>query len=116
MRLAIIGWILIGTGLLTAQQEQPNPFVRSISVKVIPTSSKGIALDYEAIRAAWNSKRVNLEVETRLDVASIDRAEAVIREIYGRKGQVVKVEHRINQIAPTGVEVVLQVVELCNCE
>ena len=116
MRRATLCLILIGAGLLTAQQEQPNPFVRSISVKVIPTSSKGIALDFEAIRAAWKSKRVNLEVETRLDVASIDSAKAVIREIYGSQGHAVRVEHSVNQIRPGGVAVAFQVVELCKCE
>jgi hypothetical protein len=116
MRPAALCLILFGAGLLTAQQPQPNTSVRSISVKVIPTSSKGIALDYEAIRAAWKSKRVNLEVETRLDVASIERAEAVIRESYGSQGHAVRVEHSVNQIRPEGVEVAFQVVELCRCE
>jgi hypothetical protein len=116
MRPAGLCWIIIGSGLLTAQHQQRIPSIRSISVKVVSTSAKGLTpIEFHAITAAWKSKQVDLAVEGRLDIASIDKAKEVIRDMYGSKRHAVRVEHSVNQIPPRGVEIAFQVVELCTC-
>ena len=116
MRPTALCLIILGSGLLTAQHRS-SLSIRSISIEFIPTSPVAVVpIQFKEIMAAWKNKRVNLEVENRLDLASIDRAKEVIREMYGSNGHPVRVEHRVNQVPPGGVEVAFQVVDLCTCE
>jgi hypothetical protein len=107
---------LMGCTLLTAQgqQWQQQPMVRSITMRLITThteASKPIALD--AITSAWKNRQVKLAVEHPLDVASIEGAKEVIREMYSANGREVKVDHRINSIPPRSAEVSFEIIELC---
>jgi hypothetical protein len=117
MRLAVLLLTLISSGTLTAQPGPGSPKIRSITVSVLPTSPHGLApIELEDIRAAWRRNQVNLAVETRLDAASVDSAKEVIREMYGRAGHAVRVEHSVNPIPPRSVQVEFQVIELCECD
>jgi hypothetical protein len=107
---------MIGFGLLPAQQQPSGPLVRSISVRAVSTTSQGLAsIEFSDIAAAWKRRQVNLAVEKRLDLVSIETAEGVIREMYRDSGHSVRVEHNVTQIPPRGVEVAFQVIELCRC-
>ncbi len=114
MRFATSLFILLGAGLLTAQQQHWTPTIRSITMKVISTSVPGLApIKFEAISAAWRSNHVNLDVEKRLDLALIDKAKEVVLQLHAINGSTVRVEHVLNHIPPRSVEVAFQVVELC---
>jgi hypothetical protein len=108
--------ILISAGLLSPQEQQSRPIVRAISIKVVATSPQGLTpIGFDAILSAWKSSQVNLSVEQRLDLASIDKAREIIRELYSKSGHAVRVEHSVNPMPPRSVEVVFQVIELCRC-
>jgi hypothetical protein len=104
-----------GTGLLNGEQ-QSNLIVRSISVRFIPTGTEHLMpVEFAAIAARWKNDQVNLAVERKLDIAAIDRAEEVIREMYRVRGETVRVEHSVRQLSPRTVEVGFEVVPLCQC-
>lgn len=106
--------IFLGCTLLTAQEQQPSPSVRSITVRLISTRAAALnPIDFDTIKTAWTNRQVPLTVEQQLDVTSIGTAKEVIRELYSNSGRAVKVDHRISQIAHRSVEVAFEVVELC---
>src|SRR5271169_6211338 len=117
MRTSIVCLFLAGSGLLICQPRQLAPLIRSISVRPISTSQKGLApIDFETIMTAWKSNQVDLAVERQLDGATIERAARVIREAYRKGGQTVRVEHTVTQASPrSSVALVFQVIELCGC-
>lgn len=109
--------IFLIPGLLTAQPGQSTPIVRSISVKAISSSPAGIPpIDFRAIAAAWERRQVNLAVERPLDLASVEKAKAVLTEVYREKGHAVRVEHDVHSMPPRAAEVSFQVIELCRCK
>jgi len=118
MRVPIFCLFLAGFGLLSGQPQQFSPVIRSISVRPISTSQKGLApIDFETIRTAWRSKHVDLTVEGKLDSSMIEKAERVIREMYKKDGQAVRVEHAVTQVSPSSsVALAFQVIELCKCD
>ena len=116
MRIAVTCLIAAGTGLLAAQHLRAlSPSIRSIRVKAISgcQTNSLTPIKIEVLEAAWKAGKVNLAVESQLDLASIDKAKRVIREEYARLGHAVTVEQEIMQIQPRGVEVSFRVLELC---
>lgn len=117
MRFAILCLLALhGTCLLNGAQ-QSKPVVRSIHVRYISTGTERLMpVEFDAIAARWKSDQVNLAVENKLDVAAMDRAEEVIREMYRVRGETVRVEHTVRQSSPRAVEVFFEVVPLCPCK
>jgi hypothetical protein len=114
MRLAFLLIAIACAGLLSAQQPQWSPTVRSITIKLTDKGRHGIPhVEFESIAASWRAAQINLAVETNLDTDSIGKAKAVLREIYRRRGHAVRVEHRVNQMPTRSVEVAFEVVEIC---
>jgi hypothetical protein len=117
MRFAMLCLLaLFGTGLLYGEQQEKLA-VRSISVRLIPTTAEHLTpVDFEAIVARWRTEQVKLAIEHKLDVAAIDEARNVIREVYHDRGETVRVEHTVRQLTPGAVEVAFEVVPLCRCD
>ena len=116
MRIALICLIAVGTGLSAAQHRPAHsPSIRSIRVKAISgcQTKRLVPINIGVLEAAWKAGKVNLAVESQLDLSSIDGAKRVIREEYARHGRAVAVEHDIMRIQPRGVEVSFRVLELC---
>src|SRR5262249_23813459 len=109
MRMWVLG--VFCAGILAAQQA--GPIVRSIRVQGIATSPKGLVrVAFTEIAAAWKVKGVNLAVESPLDVNALAPADEVIREVYAKRGQSVRVEHSVSPLPPRSVEVRFEVIEL----
>jgi outer membrane protein assembly factor BamA len=108
--------LLIAAGALRAQP-QPSPIpVRSISVKLVSTSSAALnAISMSAIAAALKDKGIHLAVESAFDSTAVEKAGDAIRDMYFQQGQRVRVEHTVTQAPPRSVEVVFEVVQLCAC-
>jgi hypothetical protein len=71
----------------------------------------------DAITATWRSKGIDLGVEHRLNPVAVEKAADVIRDMYGDKGQKVRVEHTVTQIPPgRSLEVKFEVTQLCTCD
>ena len=85
MRLALTCLIAAGAGLLAGQHPRALSLsIRSIKVKAISgcQTNSLTPIKIEVLEAAWKAGKVNLAVESQLDLASIDKAKRVIREEY----------------------------------
>jgi hypothetical protein len=106
--------IVLGCAILTAQEDNRTQLIRSITVRLISTRATAPKpIDFTDIAAAWKARQVKLRIEQPLDINSIETAKEAIREMYGKSGRVVKVDHRISQIPPRSLEVAFEVVEPC---
>lgn len=114
-RLALCS-ILFAAGVLAAEQTSTPLPIRSISVKLVPTSNAGMnAIRFDAIAAAWKNARIDLAVERGFDTAAVEKAADVIRAMYAGLGHTVRVEHKVMQVAPRRVDVAFEVIQLCPC-
>src|SRR5438105_15771660 len=60
MRIPLFCLFLVGSGLLSGQRPQFTMSIRSISVRPVSTSQKGLAqIDFDTIKAPWRSSQVN---------------------------------------------------------
>ena len=65
---------------------------------------------------AFKSRGVSLALEHRFDPAQLNGADDVIRDLYDDTGGKVRVEHSVTHLPPRGVEILFEVVELCDCK
>ena len=91
------------------------PTIRAVSIKANQTAEQLAAIDFQTVADAWKDNQVDLRVERKLEVRSIEPAREVIRRLYERAGHDVRVEHTVTQARPGGVEIVFQVIQLCRC-
>jgi len=116
MRPTAIICVVLGVGVLTAQQMSIPVSVRSISLKLVSTNKEPLnAIGLDAIAAALKARGIHLAVENAFDPAAVDKAADVIRDLYGDEGQKVRVEHTAKQTPRGKVEVTFEVIQLCGC-
>ena len=114
---ALVCCFLLAAGMAAAQQVTPPLVIRSVSVRLIPSSSQGMnAIGFDRIAAALKRQGIPLAVEGKFDAAVVEKASDVIRDLYLEQGQKVSVEHSVAQLPPRSVEVRFEVVQLCNCD
>jgi hypothetical protein len=56
---------------------------------------------------------VGLALDDRFDIARLQSAGDVIRDLYRDAGRKVRVEHSVTHMPPRSVEIAFDVVELC---
>jgi hypothetical protein len=116
MRKVALCSILFATGVLAAQQTSTSLPIRSISVKLVPTSNADMnAIPFDSIMAAWRNERIDLAVEHGFDAAAVDKASDAIRTMYAGLGHKVRVEHKVTQVSPRSLDVAFEVIQLCPC-
>jgi hypothetical protein len=116
MRIVAMCLCLLTAGALTAQQSSTSMPVRSITLKLVSTSSEALnSIGLDAIAAALKGKGIQLAVEGRFDPSQVEKAADVIRDMYGDQGQKVRVEHSVTQMRPHSVGVAFEVVQLYSC-
>lgn len=114
---ALVCCFLLAAGVAAAQQVSTSPMIRSVSVRLIPSSRTGMnAIGFERIAAALKCQGIPLAVEGKFDAAAVEKAGNAIRDLYLAQGQKVRVEHSLTQLPPRSVEVRFEVVQLCNCD
>lgn len=117
MRTTAMCLFTLTAGALAAQQPPISMPVRSITVKLVSTSSVALkSIRFDAIAAALKSRGISLAVESKFDSSSVEKAADVIQNMYADKGQKVRVEHRVTHVAPDNVDVAFEVVQLCACD
>lgn len=116
MREAALCSILFAAGVMAAQRAPAPLPIRSISVKLVPTSNAAMnAIPFDAIAATWRNERIDLAVEHGFDAAAVDKASDAIRTMYAGLGHKVRVEHKVTRVSPRSLDVAFEVIQLCPC-
>lgn len=110
-RIGLIALLVVSSALA-----QFVPKVRMVHIETIRTSEKGLPeIPTRRILDAFRASEVGLRVEGPFDLAAVERAKAVLEELYRQQGSSVRVEYRTEQMPPRSVGVSFRVIELCGC-
>jgi hypothetical protein len=117
MRLRLVCSMLLVIGISLSQPAPTALTIRHIRIKLVSTTpGSSNPIDIATIMKALRSSGVNIALENRLDPAQLPAATAVIRDLYRESGRSVRVDYSVTQIPPRALELVFEVVELCDCK